>query len=127
MGLTAVGSGRGDGAVVVAVGAVRVVEVPADEVVDVIAVRDRVVPAAWAVGVARVVGTASVVRGARSGVRVGDLQLALVDVPVVRMVEVAVVGVVDVVAVLEGGVTAAGAVCVCVVVVLLVAHGRSFQ
>jgi hypothetical protein len=78
--------------VVVFVGRVAVAVV---EVVDVLAVRDRDVAAALAVGV--------VVAGVRHVA--GDL--ALVDVPVVRAVQVPFVGVVDVVAVRDGRVPAA--------------------
>src|SRR5439155_1284652 len=63
------GTGWGPGAVVVAVVAVRVVEVAVDEVVGVVAVRHGLVAAAGAVDVAGRVPAAGVARGA--GVRVG--------------------------------------------------------
>jgi hypothetical protein len=107
------GSGlNGDGPVVVAVPAVRVMEVVVDEIVDVIAVRDLLVAAVRAVGVGAVVLAAGVIGCA--GVRMlrVDLQDVLVDVVAVRVVEVAAVEVVDVVVMLDGLVAAAGPVLV---------------
>lgn len=107
---------------VIAVAAVRVMEVPIDEVVDVVAVRHRRVATARAVRVVLRV-TATCVRGrAVGGVLRVDSELALVDVTVVGVVEVAVVEVVDVIAVTNGGVPAAGAVDVIVRVVRAVGH-----
>jgi len=80
--------------VVVAVVAVRVVQVAADEVIDVVAVRHRLVPAALAVDVADLVAAAVVRRGTRGRVRGVDRQHVLVDVVAVRVVQVAVVQVV---------------------------------
>lgn len=107
---------------VVAVPVVRVMQVPGDEVVDVIAVRDRFVTAPRAVEVALGVTSAGV-RG-RAGGRIGrpDLEDALVDVPIVTVVEVAIVEVVDVVAVTDGEVAAGGAVDVLVIRMGGVAH-----
>lgn len=111
---------------VVAVSAVRVVEVAVDEVVDVVAVRDGGVSTARGVSVTRRVPGTCVRRCARRGVVAGDLDDALVHVAVMAVVEMAVVQVVDVVAVADGGVTAAGAVNVIVSVVGRVAHDFFF-
>jgi hypothetical protein len=105
-------SGAGERAVVVAVVAVRVVQVAVDEVVDVVAVGDRFVAAAGAVHVAGLVAAAARGAGVQpSGFLVGvTSRLVLVDVVTVRVMQVAVVQVVDVVAVPDRGVAAVGAV-----------------
>jgi hypothetical protein len=77
--------------VVVAVVFVRVVQVPVDQVVDVVAVRDRLVTAALSVGVGRIAARVGRVAVRMVGV---DLEHMLVDVVVVRVVQVAVVQVV---------------------------------
>ena len=110
---------------IVAVAAVRVVQVPRHEVVDVVAVGHGFVAAAGRVGVALLVARALVVGRASLGVRAPDLERALVNVPFVRVVQVAVVQVVDVVAVPDGDVAAARAVNVIVVRMGVVAHGCS--
>ena len=66
-------------------------QVASHEVVDVVSVRHRVVAAAGAVRVACGVPGALVRWGAVRRLRCADLEHALVDVPVVAMVEVAVV------------------------------------
>ena len=104
-----------DRAVVVAVVAVRVVQVPIDEVIDVVAMWHRFVTAAGAMDVSCFVAAAVVV--GRAGVRVGgaDSDAVFIDVAAVRVVQVAVVQVVNVAVVLDGGVAAARAVLVRVV------------
>lgn len=111
--------------VVVAVIGMRVVEPAVDQVVEVLPVGDRLVPAARPVGVSGLVPT-----GRRSGASVGvgicDLYDVLVDVVAVGMVEMAVVEVVQVAFVLDRGVAAACPVDVAVVRVrgvFVVAHG----
>jgi hypothetical protein len=115
---------RANGAVVVAMAAVRVVEVSGDEVVDVIPVGHRVVAAARPMRVSLRMTLAGVRRRARSRVRPIDGQGALVDVSVVRPVEVSVVRVVGVRAMGDRGMAASGSVHVGMVVVNRVAgHG----
>lgn len=109
---------------VVAVVAVGMMEMVADEVVDMVAVRDLRVPAIGAVDVSVVVPTAVVRRGARVGIGVGHLEDVLVDVVAVGMVEVPVVQIVDVIAVLDGDVAAPGAVLVRVIFVDVVSRVR---
>jgi len=101
--------------VVVAVVAVRMVEVPVDQIVDVIAMRDGLVAATGAM-VVRGVVTGALVRGSACS-RIGgrDLDHVLVDVIAVHVVQVTVVQVVDVAVVPHGRVTATGAMNVCVV------------
>ena len=100
---------------VVAVVAVRVVQVAIDEVVDVVAMRHRFVAAAGAVHVSRFVAAAVVFR--RAGVRVGgtDGDDVFVNVVAMRVMQVAVVQVINVAFVLDGGVAAVRAVLVVVV------------
>lgn len=89
---------------------VRVVEVIADQIVDVIGVGHGFMTAARTVNMAGFVALADVLR--RAGIRVlgGNFQRALVDVIAVHGVQAAVVQVVHVASVADGGVTAAFAV-----------------
>jgi hypothetical protein len=103
--------------------AVGVVEMAADQVVDVTVVRNRLVPAALAVDVLGLVGFAVVVGSASLRVLGVDREDVLVDVVSVGVMEVAVVQVIDVVAVLHRRVSAAGRVPVLVMFVdLVIAH-----
>jgi hypothetical protein len=103
----------------VAVIAVGVVESPPDGEVDVVAVGDRLVPAAGGVPVG------ALHRGAGAGAAPVHLEAMLVGVPFVRRVEMPVVQVVGVVAVADLAVAAAGPVPVLVVVVLAAGHRRT--
>jgi hypothetical protein len=64
------GLGRDQWAVIVAVVAMRVMKMAGDVIIDVVAVRDRLVPAAWAVHMTRRMTTAAMVGGAAVGVLV---------------------------------------------------------
>jgi hypothetical protein len=108
--------------VVVAVLAVRVVEVAVHEVVDVIAMRDRRVPTAGAVHMVLRVAGAGMARRAVGRVRGVDANGALVDVAFVGVVEVPIVEVIDVVTVADGRVAAARAVDVVVRLVRGMSH-----
>jgi len=94
--------------VVVAVIAVTVVQSAVDEVVDVVTVRHRLMPTACPVGV--VVRMAYRRAGVAVGMLVVDFEGVLVDVVAVRMMQVTVVQVVDMVGVVDGGVAAGRAV-----------------
>jgi hypothetical protein len=113
-------------AVVVTMSAVRMMQVPGDKVVDVIAVRDGLVSAARAVDMALGVTSAAVRRRARGRIGRADLEDALVDVAIVPVVEVAIVEVVDVVAMADGEVAAVSAVDVIVIRMGGVAHDFFF-
>ena len=89
-------------AVIVAVAAVRMMQVPADEVVDVISVRHGFVPTSVAMLVGRIVGTASMGRCARSRVGPADRDRVLLHAIALRMVQMTVVEVVSVPVVLHG-------------------------
>jgi hypothetical protein len=111
--------------VVVAVVAVRAVKVAVDEEVDVVAVRHQVMPAALAVDVLGVMSLAVVLGSAARRVLVVYRDRVLVDVVAVRMVQVPVVQVVDVVFMHHSDVPAAGTVLVLVVGVdRVVAHAK---
>jgi hypothetical protein len=118
------------------------VQVPEDHVVDVVAVRDRVVAAVRTVHVVGLVGAARVVGRARRRVGAADVERVVVDVVAVHVVEVPVVldglvaaadgmPVVAVVGVLVVGVVVPRLVAVIVVVVVapgamhMSAHRRS--
>lgn len=116
---------------VVAVAFVPMVQAAPDEVVHVVAVRHRLVPAARAVDVPRLVARRA--RARVAGVRVlgVDGDHVVVDVVTVRVVELAVVEEVDVALVDDGGVPAARAVDVLVRAVVGVvlggAHGSTVR
>ena len=105
---------------IVTVPVVGVVKMPIDEVVDMIAVRDRVVPASRTVDVAVRVPVAAMARCA--GIRVSsvDRNRVLVDMAVVHRMEMPIVQVVDMAVVLDGAVSTFRAVDVTVVGVNLV-------
>jgi hypothetical protein len=103
--------------VVVAVVAVRMVEVVGNQVVDVISVRHRLMTASGPVGVPGLMALAGVLRGAVLGVRFADLDDVLVDVALVRVMEVAVVEVVHVSVVADRDVAAVRTVLVVVTLV----------
>jgi hypothetical protein len=88
--------------VIVAVRAVRVMKVTAHEIVDVIAVGQRFVPAALAMTVGLVMIGAGVTRRARRGIRASGSQHMLVDVVAMDAVQVSVVDVIGVIVVLDG-------------------------
>ena len=106
-------------AVVVAMVAVLVVQAAVDDVVHMVAVRHGFVAAAFAMDVA----SAGIDRMA--AVRIGGVyfEAVLVVMAFVGVVQVAVVQVVDMVAVLDGGVAAAFAVNMGMVGMGMVAHG----
>jgi hypothetical protein len=108
-------------AVVVAVVAVRVVQLPVHQVVHVIAVRHRFVPAAWAVLMAMVMPGVSRVAAVRIGR--AHLEDMLVNVPAVRVVQMSIVQVVHMVTVLHCSVAAVVSVIVRMVLVdVAIAH-----
>lgn len=88
----------------------RVVEVTVDEIVDVVAVRHRFVAAGRAMGVSRLVTAAAMGRGALRRVRAARVEGLFVDMTFVRMMQMPVMQVVDMIAMADGGVTASGTV-----------------
>jgi hypothetical protein len=117
--------------VVVAVVAVLMMQVALHEVVGVVAVRNRVVTAAWSVAMAGVVAVTGVLRCAAGRVLRADLDPVLIDMAVVGMVEMAVVQVIDVAIVADRGVAASLPVLVrmplmdVVAAVMMVRHGTA--
>jgi hypothetical protein len=105
---------------IVAMIPVWMMEMTIDQIIDVVPVRHGFMPAAFAVDVPLLVTAA--VRRAGIGVRLADLQHVLVYVVAVDVVQVAVVEIVRVPFVLDGRVTAAGAVLVVVSLVLVAFH-----
>ena len=95
---------------VVAVLAMRVMQVVANAVIDVIAVRNRFVAAAGAVDMTRLMAAAAVVGGAPVGVVRGHVDHVLVDMIAMRVMQVAIVQIIGVAAVAYGGMAAARAV-----------------
>ena len=91
-----------DRAVVIAVTVVHVVQASIDDVVDMIAVRDRFMTAVRPMNVA----CAVVYRCATVRIGVADLDHVFVVMITVRVVQVAVVDVIDMTVMLDGGVSA---------------------
>ena len=102
--------------------AVRVMEVIADEVVEVIAVRHGFMPAVRAVDVRIAVSVAVVLRRAVGRVRGVHVDHVLVHVVAVRVVQVPVMQVVDVAFVLERDMAAVRAVLMGMIVMNRVRH-----
>jgi hypothetical protein len=120
----------GDGklAVVVTVVAVGMVQVPVNEVVDVIAMRDGVVAASGPVRVSGLVLLRRLGRCASVRVLVVDGDPMFIHVVLVRMMKMSVMEVVDVPVMAHSGVTARGAVLVIVIRVdgvLILSHTGS--
>ena len=91
---------------VVAVIAVGVVQVVGDQVVDVVAVRHRLMPAFRPVGMPCLVLRTGMFGGAVLGIRLTGLDHVLVHVVLVRVVQVPIVQVVHMSVVAHGGVAA---------------------
>ena len=112
-------SRRLDFAVVVAMVAMRVVQMTSDEVIDVVAVRHCFMPAIRSVAVSLVVSTAIVVRGADGGIRGIHCQSVFFDRAAFLMMEVTVMQVVGVTFVDDRGVSAGRTVIVFVTFVMV--------
>ncbi len=93
---------------IVAVIAVRMMQMPIDQIVDVIAMRNRLVSATGTMHMTRRMTRARVLR--RAGIRVlrRDVDRVLVHVSGMHVVQVPIVQIVHVIAVLHGGVPAPG-------------------
>jgi hypothetical protein len=111
--------GHFDGPVVVAVVAVWVMEVTADQVVDVLAVGDRLVAAVRSV----LVFGAVVAGRAVGGIGLADRQYVALDAARAVMVQLTLVEMIHVIVVADGGMTAAWAV---LVVVYVGGHAVTF-
>ena len=109
---------------VVAVAVVGVVQVAVHQIVHVVSVRHRRVAAIGAMLMGSVV-TGAIVRGTARRVLSADIQRAFIVVAVMGAVKVAVVQVVDMIAVLHRSVAAAGAVNMVVLFVYVMAHCKS--
>jgi len=72
-------------AVIVAMIAMGMMQMPIDEIIDVISMRNSLMPAARTVKMGRVMTATAVVRGATIGILVADLDHMFVDMVAVRM------------------------------------------
>jgi len=111
--------------VVIAVAAVRVVQMPVHQVVDVVAVRDCLMAAAGAVLV--VTGVAATVVGGSALGRIGsrDAQMMLLNPLGAHVMQVAIVKVVDVPVVPDSGMAAIGSMLVIVLEMMSNGHGET--
>ena len=104
--------------------AVRMVQMPIDEVVDVIPVRNGFVSAARSVNVSGIVTTAGIPRSTGFGIGITDRQRVLFDFSTFGlMMQVSIVQIIDVPVVLDCGVTATGTMLM-IVVLVDVCHDR---
>ncbi|HUA82497.1 MAG TPA: hypothetical protein VMB85_01465 [Bryobacteraceae bacterium] len=97
---------------VVAMIAVLVMQMPADQVIDMAAVRNRLVPAVGAVFVFMIMLAAAMIRGATFRIVIADADTMFVYVVAMQVVQVAVVQIIDMSVVPHRGVPAVGAVLV---------------
>jgi hypothetical protein len=104
--------------VIVAVIPVGMMQMPVDQIVDVVAVRHGLMPASGTVHVRAVMPSAPVPGCTAVGIGRRHLDAVLVDVVAVHMMQMAVVQIVDVIAVANGRVPARPAVLVRVIDVL---------
>lgn len=95
---------------------------PIDEIAGMVAMRNRFMPAARAMDVASRMGGAIVAVGAISRVQLRHFQNTLIEVAFMRLMQVAIVKIVSMVAVLDRQVAAIRPVNVVVVFVYVVLH-----
>jgi hypothetical protein len=112
-----------DRAVVVAVIAVRMVQVAIDEIIDVVPMRHGFVTARRAVNVARLMAATVVIRSALVGIFRIDRERMLVDVIAVHVMQMAVVQIVDMIVVLDRRMPTVRAVLMVVIGVMRFAAG----
>ncbi len=111
---------------VVAVGAMGKVQVAADDIVHMVAMRNGLMPAARSVAMAALMFVASVCRGAGSRILAGDGERMLVHVVPMDVVQVAVVEIVGMIIMGDGLVSAVRSMLVAMMVVdCMVAHDRT--
>jgi hypothetical protein len=103
--------------VIIAVVAMRVVQVTVDMVVDMVAVRHRLVAAGGAVHMTRLMAAAAMLRSAARGIGAAHLDGVLVDMVAMRVMEMPVMQIVDMVAMANSGVPATGVMLVRMVLV----------
>ena len=108
-------SGQFEGPVIVAMAAVRVVQMAIDEIVYMVAMRNRLMAAVCAVDMIRSMAAALVVRSAAVRICGGDFDSVLIDMVAVNMVKMAVVQIIDMPGVVDGDMAAIAAVLVAVV------------
>lgn len=112
-----------DGTVIIAMVAVRMMEMAIDEVVGVIAVGNLGMAAIGAMDVRLVVFPAGVVRGASGGIGSRDAYGMFLDAALAHVVEMAVVEIIDMAVVVDADVAATGSVLM--IVGMMVAHDSS--
>lgn len=109
------GSRDFDRAVIVTVVAVRVMQVAVDQIIDVVAVRHRFMPATRSVHVASFVPGTTMVRCAAVGITLRYFNHMLIDMVAMRMMQMTVVKVINVVTVAKGRMPATGTMLVGVI------------
>ena len=95
---------------IVAMVAVRMMQMPVDQIVDVVSVRHRLVPAPRTMNVPRLVSAALVTGRTRVRILRRNLDRVLIDMPVMHVMQMTVVKIVDMIAMLESRVPASGTV-----------------
>jgi hypothetical protein len=77
--------------------AMRMVQASIDQKVDMVPVRNSLMTTAWSVPMLRVMSAGAMLRAAAIGICFGHFDHVLIDAPVVRMMEMSMVQVIDVV------------------------------
>ncbi len=95
---------------IVAMVAVRMMQMPVDQIVDVVPVRHRLVPAPRTMNVPRLVSAALMFRRTRVRILRRNLDRVLIDMPVMHVMQMTVVKIVDMIAMLERRVPESGTV-----------------
>jgi hypothetical protein len=101
--------------VIVAMIAVRMVEMPIDQVIHVIAMRHGLMSTSWTVYMARLVTAAAMIWRAMVWILCAHFDHMLIDMIVMGMMEMAVMQIVDVVAMTNGSMAAARAMLMIVI------------
>jgi len=116
--------GQRQWAVVVAVVAMRKVQMAIDQIIHVVTVRDHFMPTSGAVDVIDVVAGAAVSRSARGRIGRAHHNAVFIDVVAMREMQVAIVQIINMVIMANGGMAAIGTVLVGVICVLVAGgHG----
>jgi len=110
--------GQRQWAVVVAMVTVREVQMPIDQIIHVVIVRDHFMPAAGAVDVIDVVTGATVSRSARGRIGRAHHNDVLIDVVAMRDMQMAIMQIINMVIMVNGGMAAVGTMLVGVIGVL---------
>lgn len=99
--------------------AVRMMQIAVNQIIHMVAMRNRLMPASRTVDMASIMPGTDVIRGALGGVRGTDLQHMLIDMRTVDMVQMAIVQIIGMAGVAYSQMTAAWTMLMVVIMVFL--------